>query len=242
MIFTVMGTKNSPRVCVIIPAYNEATVIGDVIKDAVKLTKKFSLPIDVVVVNDGSVDDTSTLARKAGATVIDHILNSGAGSATATGLSYAEQNGYTIAATMDADGQHAIEDVLTGITKLQDENIDLLIGSRLINSEGMSKTKILGNKGLSFITYLLFGISSTDSQSGLRIYSRRALEQLHWKTSGYEFCSEMLWRAKQLELVINEYPIKAIYTDYSRGKGQNNWNAINIVKSLARRRIVELFE
>lgn len=237
-----MSAKKTSRVCLIIPAYNEATVIHDVVKNAIKHAKKSPFTIDVVVVNDGSSDATSLLAKKAGAIVINHILNSGAGGATATGLSYAEQNSYDIAATMDADGQHAIEDVIEGVTKLIHEPIDLLIGSRLINSEGMSKTKVLGNKGLSLITYFLFGINSTDSQSGLRIYSRKALEQLRWKTSGYEFCSEMLWRAKQLGLAIDEYPIQAIYTEYSKAKGQNNWNAINIVKSLLKRRISEAFE
>ena len=106
----------------------------------------------------------------------------------------------------------------------------------------MSRVKVLGNKCLSFITYLLFRVNTTDSQSGLRIYSRRALEQLRWKTSGYEFCSEMIWRAGQLGLTIDEYPIKAIYTEYSKAKGQNNWNAVNILKSLIKRRIVEVFE
>jgi hypothetical protein len=118
---------------------------------------------------------------------------------------------------------------------------DLLIGSRLINSDGMSKVKALGNQGLSFITLILFGIKVTDSQSGLRIFSKRALSKLRWKTDGYEFCSEMLWRAKQQKLQIAEYPVRAIYTDYSKAKGQNNWNAFNIVKSLIKRRVVELF-
>lgn len=222
------------------PAYNEAGIIGSVILNATKIFKLSTYCIDIVVVNDASKDDTSIIALESGAIVIDHILNSGAGGATATGLSYAQQSGYDIAATMDSDGQHSARDVLTGINELVKRKSDLLIGSRLIESKGMSKTKILGNKGLSFITYLLFGINSTDSQSGLRIYSRTALEQLRWKTSGYEFCSEMLWRAKQLGLKIDEYPIEAIYTDYSRSKGQNNWNAINIVKSLVKRRIAEL--
>jgi hypothetical protein len=105
----------------------------------------------------------------------------------------------------------------------------------------MSRVKLLGNRGLSFITYVLFGINVTDSQSGLRVFSKRALTSLKWKTSGYEFCSEMLWRARQLKLAIEEYPIKAIYTDYSKAKGQNNWNAFNIVKTLVTRRVVELF-
>ncbi len=237
-----MSVSKNQRIAVVIPAYNEAKVIGDVIKDIRKEIKNANLNGDVVVINDGSKDNTSQEARNAGAIVIDHILNSGAGSATATGLSYANQNGYDIAATMDADGQHASVDVIKGIRKLQKGDVDLLIGSRLIDARGMSRVKRLGNNGLSFITYVLFGVRSTDSQSGLRIFSRRTLESLRWKTSGFEFCSEMIWRAKQLGLTIDEYPIKAIYTDYSRSKGQNNWNAVNILKSLIKRRLVELFE
>ena len=234
--------KTTLRVCIVVPAFNESSVIGEVIKDTLNTFKKANHGADIVVVNDSSKDNTAEVAKKAGAIVVSHILNSGAGGATATGLSYAQQNNYDIAVTMDADGQHTPEDVLKGVNILADTDTDLLIGSRLINSEGMSRVKVLGNQGLSFITYLLFGVNSTDSQSGLRVFSRKALESLRWKTSGYEFCSEMLWRAKQLNLNISEYPIKAIYTDYSKAKGQNNWNAINIVKSLVKRRVAEIFE
>ncbi|RZM29478.1 MAG: glycosyltransferase family 2 protein [Pedobacter sp.] len=237
-----MSKKEVSRICVVIPAYNEASVVGDVVTRTKTAFKKANLEATIVVVNDNSTDATSLVATKAGAVVIDHILNSGAGGATATGLSFAEQNDFTVAVTMDADGQHEPADVVEGVKRLLKSDTDLLVGSRLINSNGMSKVKVLGNKGLSFITYVLFGINSTDSQSGLRVFSQRALKNLRWKTSGYEFCSEMLWRAKQQNLVLGEYPIKAIYTDYSMNKGQNNWNAVNIIKSLLRRRILEMFE
>lgn len=233
---------SKPRVCILIPAYNEAEVICDVVRKSKKVFAQSNYAIDVVVVNDGSKDSTTKEARNGGAIVINHILNSGAGGATATGLSYAMQRGYDAAATMDADGQHDPADVLKGLHTLFGTGNDLLIGSRLIDSRGMSRVKVLGNWGLSFITRVLFGINGTDSQSGLRIFSRRALDELRWTTSGYEFCSEMLWRANQLDLKIDEFPIKAIYTEYSKGKGQSNWNAINIVKSLVKRRIAELFE
>lgn len=227
----------------IVPAYNESPVIAEVIKKAKKVfSKDKNHSIDVVVVNDGSSDNTSSEAKKGGAIVIDHILNSGAGSATLTGLAYARRYNYDIAATMDADGQHTPDDVLQGIIKSQKTDIDLLIGSRLINSKGMSIVKIIGNKGLSIITFLLFGINVTDSQSGLRIYSRKAIQELSWKSNGFEFCSEMIWRAKQANMKIQEYPIKAIYTDYSRSKGQNNWNGVNIVKRLFKQRLLEIFE
>lgn len=226
--------------CVVIPAYNESFIVADVVKGVIKAFKSTPHSVEVVVVNDASKDSTADKAKRAGAIIISHILNSGAGSATATGLGYAQQNDFDIACTMDADGQHAPEDVVEGVKQLINRKADLLIGSRLLNNEGMSKIKVLGNRGLSFITYLLFGIDSTDSQSGLRIFSKKALEQLRWKTSGYEFCSEMLWRAKQLHLHIEEYPIQAIYTEYSKNKGQNNWNAVNIIKSLLKRRLAEL--
>lgn len=231
------------RVCVIIPAYNEGPVIADVIKSAtIAFSKASTYLIDIVVIDDGSKDQTAQKATGAGVKVIQHILNTGAGGATLTGLAYARQQGYDIAATMDADGQHDPGDVLAGIHRVHDNRNDLLIGSRLIDSTGMSKTKILGNRGLSLITRMLFNVNVTDSQSGLRVYSRRAIEHLDWKNNGYEFCSEMIWRAKQSKMLVAEYPIKAIYTEYSKSKGQNNWNAINIIKRLFKQRLVEFFE
>lgn len=236
-----MTNSLQKRIALVIPAYNEGPVISSVIADLHKVFKKSNYDYQIVVVDDGSRDDTAAQARKEGAHVIQHILNTGSGGATATGLSYAQQNGFDVATTSDADGQHSADDVLKGVDALLNTKADLLIGSRLINKEGMSRVKVLGNRGLTFITYLLFGIKVTDSQSGLRVFSTKALNQLKWKTSGYEFCSEMLWRAKQIKLNIDEFPIQAIYTEYSKAKGQNNWNALNIVKTLLTRRIVEIF-
>jgi glycosyltransferase involved in cell wall biosynthesis len=237
-----MSVKKINRIALIIPAYNEGRVIRDVVSSLIETFESTQYEFRVIVVDDGSKDDTARQARLGGAYVVCHILNTGSGGATATGLSYAYQNGYDIATTSDADGQHDPKDVLKGVRYATKHNVDLLVGSRLMDNHGMSRVKILGNRGLSIITNALFGIRVTDSQSGLRVFSRRALAELKWKTSGYEFCSEMLWRAKQLNLVIDEYPIKAIYTEYSKSKGQNNWNAINIIKLLVRRRIAELFE
>jgi len=223
------------------PAYNEANVINDVISSAIKTFSSSSHDIQIVIIDDASTDHTSEIVKKHNVTIIKHIVNSGAGSATATGLSYAARNNFDIAATMDADGQHSPQDVLNGINLIIKLGDDLLIGSRLIDKNGMPKVKIIGNKGLSIITNILFGIKTTDSQSGLRIFSKNALEVLRWKNNGYEFCSEMIWRANQNKLKISEYPIKAIYTDYSKKKGQNNWNGINITKNLIKRRIAEIF-
>ncbi len=232
---------NKLKVAIIIPAYNEELVIKDVVSDvSAEFSNSKNYSVDVVVIDDGSKDNTSELAKNAGAKVIRHIMNSGAGAATSTGLSYARQNSYDIAATIDGDGQHLPSDLKRCIDASNSQQIDLLVGSRLIDSEGMSNVKVLGNKGLSFLTYLFFGVYVTDSQSGLRVFSKKAINMLRWKATGYEFCSEMLWRAKQAHLTIKEVPIKALYTDYSKSKGQSNWNAFNIVSLLLKRRIKEL--
>lgn len=235
-----MSKADKKKVCIVIPAYNEATSVGAVVRAVKKQFQAKKFDFTIVVVDDGSTDGTHQIAQKHNAVTIRHILNTGAGGATATGLRYAWQHGFDIAVTMDADGQHDPLDVVRGVETLLERNVDLLVGSRLLDARGMSRVKVFGNWGLSTITYLLFGIKSSDSQSGLRVFSHASLERLRWKTNGYEFCSEMLWRAKQLELAVDEYPIKAIYTEYSRSKGQNNWNGINIVKRLLKRRLAEL--
>ena len=233
--------KSLIKVALVLPAYNEQAMVASVIKGLHNTFKNQPYDYQIIVVDDGSRDSTANEAKKAGAYVIRHILNSGQGAATTTGLSYALQNGFDIAVTLDADGQHDSIDVLEGVNNLLASKTDLLIGSRLLETKGMPRAKIIGNHSLSLITYLLFGVRVTDSQSGLRVFSKRALSELKWRTSGYEFCSEMLWRAKQINLNIDEFPIKTIYTDYSIAKGQSNWNAFNIIKSLLRRRLMELF-
>src|SRR3989344_4401099 len=158
------------RIAVVLPAYNEGAVIHKVVKDLQQGLAKTEFEFEIVVVDDGSNDNTAAIAENAGAHVIQHILNTGSGGATATGLSYAQQNGFDFAATMDADGQHVTSDVINGIRIMLKGGADLLIGSRLIDPKGMSRVKVLGNKGLTLITHFLFGIDVTDSQSGLRVF------------------------------------------------------------------------
>ena len=228
------------HIAIIMPAYNEAAVIGAVIAGLPRHYDDSN--IDIIVVNDGSTDGTLNIARTNGAILINHIVNSGgggAGGATSTGLAYARNKNYDYAVTIDADGQHTPEDCLKVIAELKKSNADMIIGSRLINSVGMPWYRIIGNKGLSFFTYLMFGLYVTDSQSGLKGLNRKALETIEIRSQGMEFCSEMIWRAKQQRLRVLEIPIQAVYTPYSLAKGQRNWNAINIVRNLIKRKLLE---
>lgn len=240
-----MGNKVLKKeICLIIPAYNEATVIGGVLDAIPKTveTKNGNFPIKVVVVNDGSTDNTPAIVKKSGAVLITHLINSGAGGATRTGLRYARDNGYQYVITMDADGQHSTEDFLKLAESIVQDKSDFIVGSRLINKEGMVWYRTIGNYGLNAITFVLFGVLVTDSQSGLKAMNHKALKHMDFSSSSYAFCSEMIWIAHRHGLKISEIPIKAIYSEYSLGKGQTNWNGFPLVRELVKRRLIGLID
>ncbi len=228
---------------VIIPAYNEANAIGAVLDSlprTISLDKKYI--VIPIVIDDGSTDETAKVAQShpAKPVVIRHMLNMGAGAATRTGLHYLKTHRYTFGATVDADGQHIKKDIVKVITTAVEGKSDIVIGSRLGDPKGMPWYKIIGNMGLNLVTRLLLGVSTTDSQSGLKGFNSRTIQILDFRENGYAFCSEMLWRAQRADLSITEVCTQAIYTDYSRGKGQNNWNAFTIIKQLIKHRLADL--
>ncbi len=231
------------EIAIILPAYNEASVIGKVLDSLPKTLEYHGKPYEtvIIVVDDGSTDMTDAqVSKRNHVRLIRHILNSGAGAATRTGLHYAREAGCDFAVIMDADGQHAASDVIKLAKAIIDDEADLIIGSRLVNTQGMPWYRVLGNKGLSFITFLVFGVFVGDSQSGLRAFNKKALERVSFRSNHYAHCSEMLWTAKQQKLRIKEVPIKAIYTEYSLAKGQSNWGAVHIIRHLVKRRIMEI--
>ncbi len=231
------------RIAIVIPAYNEGSVIVSVLKGLPKQLRVSgqTYTLTVIVVNDGSHDDTAAKAGSVpGTIVVSHLLNSGPGAATRTGLHYAHQRGFDFCATADADGQHSAADIKKTLHAVISSQADIVIGSRLIDTKGMPWYKVFGNKGLNLITRMLLGVGSTDTQSGLRAYNRHALELLDFHENWYAFCSEMLWRAHQAGLSVSEVAIQAIYTDYSKKKGQSSWNGFNIVKQLIKHRMADL--
>jgi glycosyltransferase involved in cell wall biosynthesis len=233
--------KAKTKVMIMIPAYNEGTVIGGVIDKLLDDLKKHQLDeAQVIVVNDGSKDNTADEVRsRKGVVLINHILNSGAGAAIRTAIGYARDSGADYAVAMDADGQHDSEDVARVLKELMKNESDIVIGSRLINAEGMPWYRVLLNKGGGLFTFLLFGIFVKDSQSGLRGFNRAALHKLIFHSNNYTYNSELMWRIKQNDLTVKEIPIKAIYSEYSLSKGQSNWEVIHIVRELIKYRLLE---
>lgn len=222
---------------VVIPAYNEAQVIGEVIDSLPKTLKKVT-KVTPLVVDDNSTDDTAKIAKAHGAKCVSHRVNLGAGGATITGFEAAKRMKADLIVTMDADGQHDARDLADLIRPITHRKYDVVIGSRLLRrGKDMPAYKVFGNWGLNVITYIFFRIWVTDSQSGFKAFSRHAIEKIKLSTSGYEFCSEIIGEIKRHKLTYKEVPISTIYTKYSKMKGQSPLNAINIILNLLTRGI-----
>jgi len=235
--------KANPKTMIIIPAYNEGRVLGGVLDKLLGDLKKTGLEdAQVVVVNDGSKDNTAEIVTKRPRIIlVSHLLNSGAGAAIRTGLGYARDEGADFAVTMDADGQHDSRDAARVLKELKKGGSDIVIGSRLIDTAGMPWYRVMLNKGGGLFTFLLFGIYVGDSQSGLRGFNKSALQKITFHSNNYTYNSELMWRIKQNRLTVKEIPIKAIYSEYSLSKGQTNWEMIHIVRQLIKYRFLEFF-
>lgn len=224
---------------VVIPAFNESRHIGEVVESipAVIVAGSERFATTVVVVDDCSNDGTQAAAEDAGATVLRHVINSGAGAATRTGLRYAEKFGDELAyvVTMDADGQHASEDVVRLVQFATEYHAEMVVGSRLHpgNREAMPRHRTLGNKGLNFVSRVLFGIKVPDTQSGMRLLDSRVVSKVaDYTIDRYGFCTEMLWLARRHGIDIAVMPISVRYSAETLAKGQSNWGVIGLVLDL----------
>lgn len=240
-----MRSTPNIKIAIVLPAFNEEGVVGDVLDSLAQSIKSKAerFNIQVIVINDGSTDNTALeVTKRNSVTLINHIINSGAGAATRTGFHYAKSINCDYVLTMDSDGQHSPEDLLSLIKLITKNEADFIIGSRLKSSAGnMPISKKIGNFGLSIITFILLGVYASDTQSGLKALNRKALDSVEFHSNNYAFCSEMIWKAHQANLRIEEFPIEAIYTEYSVSRGQKNLTgAMEIIKQLIKRRFLSL--
>lgn len=164
------------KVLVIIPAYNEEKIIKKVVEEI----RDTNSNIDIVVINDGSTDNTQIEAKKAKGEVVSLPINLGIGGAVQTGFKYAYQNNYDIAIQIDGDGQHDPKYIKDLLRPILENDIDTVIGSRFINNEGYQSTFVrkLGIKVFQTINSILIKQRITDSTSGIRAYNRKAIELL----------------------------------------------------------------
>lgn len=208
-----MNSTGSPKIFIVIPAFNEGSVIQDVIKEVQAAGYE-----NIIIVDDGSSDDTYEKAKIAGATALRHKINRGKGAATKTGIEAAKLLEADIIVTMDGDGQHDPKDIENLIKPISTNNCDVMLGTRLKNAKGMPWYKIIANHAGNFFTWWLFGLWVTDSQSGFRAYSKHAAEVINTNADRYEYDSEVIREINVYKLKFKEIPIAVRYTEYSMGK------------------------
>lgn len=196
-----------------IPAYNEETSIAKVVIRAAEHAD------EVLVVDDGSTDDTATIAERLGASVVKHEKNLGKGAALRDCFNYAKRSGVDVLVTMDGDGQHDASQIPLLVDALVNKGVDIEIGSRLVKPTGMSRFRWLGGRALDHVTGIRVADTLADSQSGFRAYSRRAIEALSPSEFGMSVDSELIKKANAIGLGIDAVPITVMY---SRKKSKIN--------------------
>ena len=224
------------RLIIVIPVYNEGPVIRGLIKSLPKKIRGIR-EILVVAVNDGSADNSAAEIKKSGAILVSHPFNMGYGSTTVTGFEAAKLLDADIVVTFDGDGQHSPGDISKIVRPIVEKKADLVMGSRQLRQKEMPWYKKIGITGLGVITFILSRKWTNDSQSGFKAFSRKAIDSLQFELLGYEFASEIIMEAAAKNLRIKEIPIKIIYSEHSKRKGQPIINGINIVAKLIFKKI-----
>jgi UDP-N-acetylglucosamine---dolichyl-phosphate N-acetylglucosaminyltransferase len=193
---------------VIIPAYNEEKYIKEVIRN----TKKYAK--NIIVVDDGSNDDTSAIAEEENVIVLRHNVNLGKGAALKTGCDYALKSEAENIVVIDADGQHNPEKIDTFRKEISGN--DIVFGYREL-SKSMPFVLRFGNLVINEITSVLYGMKLKDTQCGYRAFTAEAYKKIRWQSSDYSMESEMIANAGKHHLKYKEVPIKTIYGDKYKG-------------------------
>ena len=221
-----MTTNSATKTYILIPAFNEEKVIGEVIREIKNAGYE-----NIIVIDDGSGDNTQIEAKKeTGVVALRHSINRGKGAAVKTGIEAAKLLGAETVITMDGDGQHNPDDIQQMLALIEQGN-DVVLGTRLKNPKGMPGYKILANHVGNFCTWAIYGLWVTDSQSGFRAYSRKAMERIDTKTDRYEYDSEIIREIYRNKLKFAEIPIEVRYTEYSMNK-PHKMNLKNGIKTL----------
>ncbi len=213
------------NVWIVVPAFNEAGVIGDVIAD---LRSVFT---NVVCVDDGSGDNTGDVALQAGAHLVRHPVNLGQGAAIQTGVEYARRRpGAQIFATFDGDGQHRVKDVVRMIDRLSSGDVDVVIGTRF--GPGVSRpplTKRIVLQTAARLSPRGRRLGLTDTNNGLRVFNKTVADGLDITMSGMSHATEFIMLIAENRWRVAEQPVEVLYTEYSKSKGQPLLNGVNII-------------
>ena len=195
------------RTAVVIPAYNAGRLLGGVIESvAGKIARE-----RIIVVDDGSSDDTAEVAGKTGVVVVRHLKNRGKGAALSTGLEKAYAIGSEFAITLDADGQHDPAEIPRFLEKERETGADIIVGNRMRDIKNMPRIRIFTNRLTSWVVSKKAGQPIPDSQNGYRLIKTALVRKLTFETCRYEWESEILIKAGRAGARITDIPTATIY-------------------------------
>ncbi len=193
------------KICALIPAFNEAHHIARVVEG----TKGYIET--VVVIDDGSQDETSQLAQAAGATCLQSQQNRGKSSALRMGIDFARANGFTHALTLDGDGQHLPQDIPAMLRVAEETQADIVIGARPFAIDRMPRARYYINTIGSWLTSAIVGCEVKDSQSGFRLFQLDKLSNIKLRSRRYEIEMEVLIKMTRSGCTIAHAPIQMVY-------------------------------
>lgn len=214
--------------CLVVPVYNEAAVVGDVIGQAREAFPR------VVCVDDGSTDGSAEEVRRSGAVLVQHPINLGQGAALQTGIEFALRDpSVRYFVTFDADGQHLISDVERMLEILRRDDADIVFGSRFLGEAvDLTRAKRLVLRAAVRYTNATAGVRLSDAHNGLRAFNRPVAAALKLRMSGMAHASEIVTAVARGGFRYAEAPVTIVYSDYSRAKGQSLLNSVNILFDL----------
>ncbi len=197
--------EGRPKIIAVIPAFNEEKYIGTIVLK----TKQYV--DEIIVVDDGSTDQTAKVAKFAGATVIQHKGNRGYGASIQTLLAEAKKRDLDVLVLLDADSQHN-PDEIPDLIKPISEGFDLVIGSREQQKDGIPRYRRVGQTVISYFSRILSGEKLFDSECGFRVFSQKAVALLDLRENGMAVSAETIAKATEKGLKIIERPISVRYT------------------------------
>ncbi len=226
--FTFIPFMSTPidnnAIFIIVPAFNESSVIKQVLEELCQLH------YNVVIVDDGSDDPLKEQLRGLPVQVLRHEVNLGQGAALQTGIEYALLKNATHIITFDADGQHQVSDIAALLQPLMNNEADITLGSRFI--EGSTHNMPAGRKMIvqagRWINYLLTGLLLTDAHNGLRAMNRKAASVILITENRMAHATQLLTEIKKHRLKYIEIPVNILYSTYSKKKGQTAWSSFRI--------------
>ncbi len=215
-------------VCVIVPVYNEGPVLGSVLSQVLR-----NFPC-VVCVDDGSSDASAGIIAGSGAVLVRHSVNLGQGAALQTGIAFALLDpAMQYFVTYDADGQHQLCDVEGMLARLRHDGLNIVFGSRFLDQRtevGVVKRLVL--KLAVRYSNATTGVHLSDAHNGLRVFDRSVAEALDLRQPGMAHASEFVATVGRCGFRYAEEPVHILYTEYSRAKGQQLLNSVNILFDL----------